>query len=482
MKGCYPINIQEFFMSITFFSKGAAGEVTGSKHFFSVDDKKVLIDCGAYQGRREESDRKNREWDFNASELSAVVLTHAHYDHSGLLPLLPKKKYYGNIYSTSATRDLANLILMDSAKIQAGDAMFLSKRAAKRGEKFDWQPLYKDIDVVEVMNQFVTIAYNRPQIVADGIEARFIDAGHILGSSLVHFTVKDGDKTTRILFSGDVGRKDEPILKDPQPAPPAEYIIMESTYGDRLHGPKDSLMEDLAKVINDTVERGGNIIIPSFAVGRTQEIIFYLHLLRDRNLIPPVPVFVDSPMAVNATAIYKLHQECYDEETHEAFTVHHKNPFGFNEVRYTDSAEESKEINTFGKSCIIISASGMCESGRILHHLINNIGDPKNTLLLVGYMAEYTLGRKIRDGQSPVKIFGDMYEVKAQIKELKSLSGHADYQELLEYLRSMDLSALKKIFLVHGDPDALKTFKAFLKENGFPKVEIVEKNKKYVLD
>ncbi|MCQ2604502.1 MAG: MBL fold metallo-hydrolase [Spirochaetia bacterium] len=469
-------------MSITLFSQGAAGEVTGSRHFLCVNDKKILIDCGAFQGKREESDRKNRQWDFNAEELDAVVLTHAHFDHCGLLPLLPKHDFKGNIYSTSATRDLANIIMLDSAKIQAADAVHLAKRAARMGEKFDWKPLYDDIDVVDVISQFVTISYNRPQIIADGVKVQFTDAGHILGSSLAHFTIKDGDKTVRILYSGDIGRNDEPILNDPQPAPPAEYIVLESTYGDRLHETKDEILPALAKIVNDTIARGGNVVIPAFAVGRTQELVFYLHLLRDQNLIPSVPIFIDSPMAVNATAIYKLHPECYDQGIHDAFTIHHKNPFGFNEVRYTNSVEESKAISELKTPAIIISASGMCESGRILHHLINNISDPKNTILLVGYMAAYTLGRRIKDGEKQVRIFGDTYTMRAQVEEIKALSGHADYKELLAYLKSMDLSALKKIFLVHGDPDSLITFKKYLMDNGFNNVEIVERNKQYILD
>ncbi|MBQ3647467.1 MAG: MBL fold metallo-hydrolase, partial [Spirochaetia bacterium] len=273
-------------MSITIFSQGAAGEVTGSRHFLFTDKAKVLVDCGAFQGKREEADRKNRQWDFDASALDAVVLTHAHYDHCGLIPLLPKHKYQGNIYSTAATRDVANLIMMDSCKIQAADAVHLAKRAAKLGKTFDWEPLYKDTDVVEAISQFVTLSYNRPQIIADGITAKFFDAGHILGSSLIHLTIKDGDRNVRVLYSGDLGRNDEPILKDPQPADPAEYIILESTYGDRLHEGKKDVMPELAKIVNETVARGGKIIIPAFAVGRTQELVFYLHLLHDQNLIP----------------------------------------------------------------------------------------------------------------------------------------------------------------------------------------------------
>ncbi|MBR5672638.1 MAG: MBL fold metallo-hydrolase, partial [Spirochaetales bacterium] len=273
-----------------------------------------------------------------------------------------------------------------------------------------------------------------------------------------------------------------PILKDPEPADPAEYIVLESTYGNRLHEGKKDVMPELAKIVNDAVARGGKIIIPAFAVGRTQELVFYLHLLHDQNIIPTVPIYVDSPMAVNATSIYKLHQECYDEETHEAFTKHHDNPFGFNDVHYVDSVEESKKLNEMKGPAIIISASGMCESGRILHHLMNNVENENNTILLVGYMAEYTLGRRIKNREKQIKIFGDMYDLKARVEEINGLSGHADYKEMLEYLKSMDTSALKKIFLVHGDPDAQTAFKKFLMENGFPNVVIVEKNKKYTLD
>ena len=469
-------------MSITIFSQGAAGEVTGSRHFLFTDKARILVDCGAFQGKREEADKKNRQWDFDASVLDAVVLTHAHYDHCGLIPLLPKHKYQGNIYSTAATRDVANLIMMDSCKIQAADAIHLQKRAQKLGKTFDWEPLYKDTDVVQAISQFVTLSYDRPQLIADGITAKFFDAGHILGSSLIHMTIKDGDKTVRVLYSGDLGRRDEPILKDPEPADPAEYIILESTYGDRLHEGKKDVMPELARVVNETIARGGKIVIPAFAVGRTQELVFYLHLLHDQGIIPSIPIYVDSPMAVNATSIYKLHQECYDAETHEAFTKHHDNPFGFNDVRYVDSIEESKKLNDLDKPAIIISASGMCESGRILHHLMNNVEDERNTILLVGYMAEYTLGRRIKNREKQLKIFGDFYNLNAHVEEINGLSGHADYKEMLEYLKSMDTSALKKIFLVHGDPEPQQTFKKFLMENGFPNVVIVEKNKKYTLD
>jgi metallo-beta-lactamase family protein len=468
-------------MKVELYSWGAAQEVTGSKHFIKFGDQTVQIDCGAFQGRRKESEVKNREWPFNAEEVSALILTHAHYDHCGLIPLMSKNGFSGNIYATSATRALASLIMMDSAHIQAKDLEYMKKRALKRGETFDKEPLYKEEDVVTSLNHFVTVSYNRQVPVADGAQITFTDAGHILGSSIPVLNIKNNGKQLTLGCAGDLGRKNLPILRDPQPLPELDYLIIESTYGHRLHDPIGSAMDKLADIVNRTIERGGKVIIPAFAVERTQELIYFLHLLNDQQRIPKVPIYIDSPMATNATSIFRVHQECYDEETREAFLKHHKNPFGFNELRYTTNVEESKKLNNDDEPSIIIASSGMCEAGRILHHLKNNIQNPNNTVIIVGFMAQHTLGRRIKEQQPEVKIFGDEYKLKAEVVTLNAFSAHADYNEILESISALDKNRLKHIFLVHGEPDAQSHLKGLLDEKGYA-TTIVKYNDTYCLE
>ena len=467
-------------MQAEFYSWGAAQEVTGSKHFLQFKDRIIMIDCGAFQGRREEADSKNRNWPFDPKNISAVILTHAHFDHCGLIPLLCLKEYQGNIFTTPASRDLASLILMDSAHIQAKDLEFLAKRARKKGEVFSKEPLYTDTDVIKSMDQFVTVSYHRPFLVANEIQAIFYDAGHVLGSALTVIEINHDGQNLKIGFTGDLGRKNLPILRDPEIIPEVDYLVMESTYGDRLHDPIELAMAQLEEIINKTVQRGGKIIIPAFAMERTQELVYYLHLLTDQQLIPKIPIYVDSPMATNATTIFRVHQECYDEETREAFLVHHKNPFGFNELRFISSQEESKELNSLKEPAVIISSSGMCEAGRILHHLLHNIEDPRNTILIVGYMAENTLGRKIQEQTPEVKILGDFYKLKAEVKVLNTFSAHADYKEILEYIARLNFKKLKQVFLVHGEEKAQLQLQKLLSEQHY-QVSIVEAGKKYLL-
>jgi metallo-beta-lactamase family protein len=468
-------------MKVELYSWGAAEEVTGSKHFIKFGDQIVQIDCGAFQGRRKESEVKNREWPFNAEEVNTLILTHAHYDHSGLVPLMSKNGFSGNIYATSATRALASLIMMDSAHIQAKDLEYMKKRALKRGETFDKEPLYTEEDVVASLNHFVTVSYNRQVPVADGAQITFSDAGHILGSSIPVLNIINNGNQLVVGCAGDLGRKNLPILRDPQPLPELDYLIIESTYGHRLHDPIGSAMDKLADIVNRTIERGGKVIIPAFAVERTQELIYFLHLLNDQNRIPKVPIYIDSPMATNATSIFRVHQECYDEETREAFLEHHKNPFGFNELRYRTNVEESKKLNNDDEPSIIIASSGMCEAGRILHHLKNNIQNPDNTIIIVGFMAQHTLGRRIKEQQPEVKIFGDEYKLKAEVVTLNAFSAHADYNEILESIAGLDKNRLKQIFLVHGEPDAQSHLKGLLDEKGYA-TTIVKYNNTYQLD
>jgi metallo-beta-lactamase family protein len=461
-------------------SAGGAREVTGSKHFCSVDDFSIMIDCGAFQGKRAESDRKNRKFPFDPRTIDAMLLTHAHYDHCGLLPRLTSSGYSKSIYATPATRDLADLILLDSAHLQSRDREYLRKQSHNDKNITLYEPLYDDSDVRKCIDHFVTVAYHRPIALADGIQAMFFDAGHILGSSMVLLAINRGGRSLQIGFSGDLGRKGLPIIRDPETLPPVDYLVLESTYGDRLHASLDTTMETLADVINRTASRGGKIIIPAFAVERTQELIFFIHLLHDQRRIPDIPIYVDSPMAVNATTIFKLHQECYDDETRKAFDIHNENPFGFNDLHYVSTKEQSQALNTLRTPAIIIASSGMCEAGRILHHLLHNIGDERNTILIVGYMAEHTLGRKILEKWPKVPIFGTYYSNNAEVKALNSLSGHADYNEICAYVENLDTSNLRKIFLVHGEQKAQENLQRLLHEKKFA-AEIVEPGKLYEL-
>jgi metallo-beta-lactamase family protein len=470
-------------MAINFYSLGAAEEVTGSKHVIEVDGASYLVDCGAFQGSRAETDRKNRSLGIESDRIDAAVLTHGHYDHCGLLPLLAKRGFRRNIYATPATRDIANLIMMDSANIQAHDAAYLRKQAKKRGEKFDWEPLFDEKDVIQATGQMVGVSYNRPMPIGDGVELEFYDAGHILGSAMAYFTVKRGGKTTRILCSGDLGRKGMPIIRDPdRDLPPPDYIVLESTYGDRRHDTIKDAMKKLGEIALNCVEKRGRIIIPAFAIERTQELVYYFHLLVDDGIIPEIPIYVDSPMATNATTIYQVHPECYDEDVHAAFIKHHKNPFGFNSLHFTTSVEESKALNRHPGPLILISADGMCEAGRIQHHLINSIEDPNTTILTVGYMAQQTLGRRIRNKETDLRIHGQWFKRRAAVEEINAFSAHADYVEATEWLDSLDTSNLKKILLVHGEPKAQAYFKKYLGEKGYPNTEIVRYGETYGMD
>ncbi|QTQ13120.1 MBL fold metallo-hydrolase [Treponema parvum] len=484
-------------MGISLYSLGAAQEVTGSKHIIEMNGRSYMIDCGAFQGKRAISDEKNRSFSFPTDKLEAVILTHAHYDHCGLLPILVKHGFEGNIYATPATRDLANLVMMDSARIQARDAEYLAKRAAKKGEKFNWSPLFNEADCTKAADQIITLSYRRKMYISPDVQLEFFDAGHILGSAYAYVTIKgrhgglnapaalskSGSNEIRILYTGDLGRPDKAIIRNPEKDVPApDYIFLESTYGNRLHEDKNFAMQELEKIVNSAVVRKGKIIIPSFAIERAQELVYYLHLLVDQKKIPQIPIYVDSPMAVSATGIFGLHPECYDNETHEAFLKHHKNPFGFGVISYITSVEESKSLNDKSGPMIIISADGMCEAGRILHHLANNISNPDNTVLIVGYMAENTLGRRIRDGEKEVKILNDWYQVRAKVEQINAFSAHADYSEMINWLNSIDKSRLKQIFIVHGEADAQKSFIEHLSEAGYKDVTIVKYGEVYDIE
>jgi len=469
-------------MYVGFYSLGAAEEVTGSKHVLEIDGQSYLIDCGAFQGSRAEADKKNRDFGIAADRIESVILTHGHHDHCGLLPLLVKQGYKGNIYATPASRDIASLIMMDSANIQARDAIYLKSQAQKKGEKFDWTPLYTEQDAIAAVGQTIGVSYNRPMFMGENVSFEFYDAGHILGSAIAEIKIKKGGEELNILATGDLGRKGKPIIRNPEvPKTAPDYVILESTYGDRRHDSTDDALKKLAEIAKRTVQNKGKILIPSFAIERTQELVYYFHILVDEGIIPEVPIYVDSPMATNATTIFQVHPECYGEEIKQAFIKHHKNPFGFNSLHFTTSVDESKALNEQKGPLIIISADGMCEAGRIQHHLIHNIQDPNTTIMTVGYMAENTLGRRIRNREGEVKIHGEWFKLKAQVEEINAFSAHADYFEMLEWLKALDTSRLKGIFLVHGEKKAQAFLQKYLKENGFPNVEIVKYGKTYEL-
>ncbi|MBL7998177.1 MAG: MBL fold metallo-hydrolase, partial [Candidatus Kapabacteria bacterium] len=427
---------------------GAAQTVTGSMHLLHVNGYRVLLDCGLFQGRREEAKRINSTFMFDPSSVDAVVLSHAHIDHAGNLPHLVKKGFAGHIYTTPATRDLCSIMLADSAMIQQRDAEYLKKHKNE-----DIEPLYDSEDVAATLAQMRSIGYRKQFDVLPGIQAEFFDAGHILGSAAVMLTLKENGRTVRLCFTGDVGRPHRPILNDPEFPGDADYIISESTYGGRNHDDRESLEDALVRVVNDANDMNGKIVIPAFSVGRTQDIVYHLNNLHNAGRIPALPAFVDSPLAYNATHVYRMHPECYDKDIRTVM-LNDDDPFGYKGLKYVRSAEDSKKINAIEDSCIIIAASGMCESGRVLHHLSNCIGSPKNTVLIVGFMAQHTLGRRLAERQPVVNIFGMPHKVRCSIEKISGLSAHADERELMHYFEPFSRTTLQHVFLVHGEPEA----------------------------
>jgi metallo-beta-lactamase family protein len=459
-------------LKITFM--GAAQTVTGSMHMLEVNGARILLDCGLFQGRRRESFERNRNLPFDTRELDAVILSHAHIDHSGNIPNLVTSGYKGNIYATSATRDLCSAMLLDSGHIQESDAAYLNKKHKRKG-LLPVEPIYTVADARASLDGFVSIDYHRPFVVAPGVVATFFDAGHILGSAITVLDVQENGRHYRLCFTGDLGRKDLPIIRDPEVVTSIDYLITESTYGDRQHESPAEAQDTLCDTVQRTYERGGKVIIPAFAVGRTQEIVYDLHKRVDSGCMPALPVFVDSPLAINVTEIFRLHAECYDAEILQ-FLQQREDPFGFYRLQYTRTVEESKAINHMTEPCIVISASGMCEAGRILHHLKNNIGDPRNTVLFVGFQVENTLGRKILDGWKQVPIFGEQWPVRAEVASIQGYSAHAGRHELLGYIQKvMEFGALKRVFSVHGELQACQALAEGLQELGLRDVLIPER-------
>ena len=429
---------------------GAAQEVTGSAHLITLDDGyQILLDCGLYQGNRKDMEKFNETWLFDPTQIDCLILSHAHIDHSGRIPKLVKDGYKGEIHCTHATRSLCAIMLLDSAKIQERDAEYYNKRQKKKkkSKKALRKPLYKTENVKEAMDLFISYPYDRRIEIRPGIELLFRDAGHILGSASVSLKITENDKTTLIGFTGDIGRPNRPILRDPLPMPTVDYLICESTYGDKDHESKPGEEEKFLNIIKKTcIEKKGKLIIPAFSIGRTQEIVYMLDQLASAGLLPKIPVYVDSPLAVNATTIFGAHPECYDSDLHE-YMLTDDNPFGFNDLTYVKEVAVSKQLNHSHKPCIIISSSGMMNAGRVRHHLYNNIDNAKNTFLIVGYCAPNTPGGMLRAGIEKIKLYGEVKPINADIEVMESFSAHADRGEMMEFIGHQK-DNLKKLFLV----------------------------------
>ncbi|MCU0509036.1 MAG: MBL fold metallo-hydrolase [Anaerolineae bacterium] len=464
-------------MRITFH--GAAQEVTGSMHLIEVNDQRVLLDTGMYQGRRDETYRRNLTFPFDPKTIDAVVLSHAHIDHSGNIPNLVKQGFAGNVWCTAATRNLSVYMLLDSGHIQESDVEYLNKRRKRDGLP-PVEPLYTQADAQRALTHFVSVGLGRSIPVADGVKVTFHNAGHILGSAWVALEIKEfaTGKEWRLIFSGDLGRKGMAILKDPELPDAADILLLESTYGSRLHPTRDDAMKALRDVVRDTVKHRGKVIIPSFAVGRTQELVYALNELEANGDIPSLPVYVDSPLAVSATEVFRMHPEEWDDEV-RAFLQEEKrrNPFDAPNVQYIREAVQSKRLNYLKESAIIISANGMAENGRILHHLKNNIEEPENTILFVSFQAEQTLGRRLASGARRVKILGEEYDVRARVVSIEGYSAHADQAELLAWARPLDRARLKNAYLVHGEPDASSALADKLRLEKVSNVEAPERGR-----
>ncbi len=435
-------------MIITFL--GGARDVTGSCHKVDCGDKTLLLDCGMHQGHRDEADRLNRSFQFDPSDIDLVLLSHAHIDHSGNLPTLVKHGFKGRIITTRATVDLLNVMLRDSAHIQQRDIEYVNTKRMKKGQP-PKEVLYDEGDVERTLKLLEKVDYRVPVMLAEGLEAEFLDAGHMLGSAVV----KLSDGSTSLTFTGDLGREGMPILRDPYQVEATDFLITESTYAGRTHDDMSQTEEELRDITVKCLERRGKMIVPAFAVGRTQALVYSLHSLFNEGRIPEIPIFVDSPLSVNATEVFRKHPECYDEDA-RAMLHADGDPFGFGRLEYVKTTEESKALNAIEYPCIIISASGMCEAGRILHHLKNSISESRNTVLIVGYQARGTLGRRLVEKDSVVKIFGEPCRRRCKVEVLNGYSAHADDKELKRYIENMQIR--KGIFCVHGEEDRMLSF------------------------
>lgn len=450
---------------------GAAQTVTGSRHLVRTEHANILLDCGLFQGRRGEAIQRNTELGFSPADVDVVVLSHAHIDHSGALPLLCRQGYSGPIHATAATRDLCAVMLVDSAMIQAADARYLNRAIERRGVDAEpITPLYDESDVDRTLRQMLTLPYQRKLVIARGVTLTYLEAGHVLGSAIVVLDVEEVGETRRLVFTGDLGRKGMLILRDPEVPSRANALICEGTYGDRRHPPLGELDEGLAQVVSRTVARGGRVIIPSFALERAQHVIFALKKLRASGRIPQVPVYLDSPLAVNITDVFRLHPECWDGEA-RAVLRDGDSPFEFPGLKYVTKVEDSMAITASTDPCVVIAASGMCEAGRVLHHLKAGVEDPRNTVLIVGFQAEHTLGRRIVERRPRIRVLGEERKLQAEVAIMNGFSAHADRDGLIEFIEAVrEQGPLRQVALVHGEPKALGALREGLEERGFPSV------------
>ena len=457
-------------MKITFH--GAARNVTGSKHLIKLESgTQILLDCGLFQGMGEDTDGLNGHFGFRPDQVDYLILSHAHIDHCGLIPRMVAEGFKGTIFSTAPTMDLAGILLADSAKIQMQDADYENELLRNRGLP-EIESLYTDEDVLEAMRLFKIVEYNEDFEIDPRITLRFTDAGHILGSAAVHLTILEEGKYTQLTFSGDVGRYGDMLLKNPQTFPQADYIVLESTYGDSLHKDLEPIEGQLKEIIQQTcLVKGGKVVIPAFSVGRTQELLFALNALELKGILPDVPYYVDSPLAKKATEVLKEHPDEYNKGVQEVLKKD-DDIFHFKGLKFVESVQESKSLNDDPRPCVIISSSGMAEAGRVKHHIRDNIGNDKNTILIVGYCEPSSLGGRLSSGAKVVQIFGDDYDVRADVFVIKSMSAHGDYEDLLKFLSCQDPSLVKKVFLVHGEYEVQEKFKQRLTECGFDEVRI----------
>ena len=461
---------------------GAAREVTGSKHLITTNEgKKILLDCGMFQGKGLETDGMNRNLGFDPASINYLILSHAHIDHSGLIPFLYKGGFRGSIICTNATRDLCSIMLADSAHIQELDVQHFNKRRVKQGFE-PVEPLYSTQDAEECLKLFISVAFDRRFIINDKINVKFTHTGHMLGSAVVNLEILENDKKVHLAFTGDIGRPHNRILHPPTSFPQCDYLITESTYGDRLHPADKEIEDDLLRIVQETcVINKGKLIIPSFAIGRTQEIVYVLNDLYNQGKLARIDVFVDSPLSVNATDIFRMHLDGLNADVKDSLK-YDSDPFGFNSLYYIKKLDESKALNTYNKPCIIISSSGMMEAGRVKHHVANNVSDARNTILIVGYCTPTSLGARIQEpGLREVSIFGIIHPVRARIAKIEAFSGHADYNEMKTFLSCQNPTEIKKTFLVHGVYKTQQFYKNELEKVGFKDVEIPSAGEEFEL-
>jgi len=460
---------------------GAAREVTGSKHLITTNSgKRILLDCGMFQGKGLETDSMNRDLMFDPSEIDHIILTHAHIDHAGLIPYAYKLGFRGSVICTNGTRDLCAIMLADSAFIQEHDTITFNKRRIRKGLP-QVEPIYTQADATACMKLFIGVPNEMKFRIDENIKVKFTSTGHMLGSGVANIEITESGQVKKIAYTGDIGRPVDQILAPPKPFPHADILITESTYGDRLHQDSEVIIEELLNIVVDTcVTKGGKLIIPAFSVGRTQEIVFALNNFFNAGRLPKIDIFVDSPLAVNATTVFRMHPECFNKNFSDVLEKD-PDPFGFDNLYYINKVEDSKKLNDHKKPCVIISASGMMEAGRVKHHLANNISDPKNTILIVGYCAPTTLGAKIGRGDKEVSIFGTVHEVKAEVKKIESFSGHGDYKEMISFISCQDKSSLSRVFIVHGEYETQKKYVSTLTGEGFKNIEVPAKGQEFEL-